>query len=323
MKRLLTISLLLILLPIVGAQDGTDSGMQVQDSQDFVWAVYTGDNFASASQNIFVRELKDLNSDGDFADAGENDLFITITDGLCSASGHLSCIEPDDGNYYVIWRNASSRHVVGNYSFLLTMENGLGQVIARGSTMVRIVPDLELKSEARRDHADTRALINQSYSNSTLLEHQQTRSLINQSYSNMSQNLSYMNTTGVFCLNCSSGDTLNHTEFRNSISDLCHGTDYCLHNHVSNPVSDETWRTLAVIAAFGIATLLAMIRRPIVPYAGILMGIAIVFVLTSNTTIVSNKAAFQALSAIAIVPFGVAAWNLLETRKAKREADSY
>lgn len=96
----------------------------IEDNEDGVFFM-----FASAAAEDFdltITRYKDLNNDGDLADLGETVNIVSLVDATsCAGNPTVSCTFVANARTIVIFRNATSEHSPGNYSFTLRTEDAL------------------------------------------------------------------------------------------------------------------------------------------------------------------------------------------------------
>lgn len=297
---LVVVGLVFVLGVLAGGARASDSVMWANphDDEDVVFA-WTWTVGGASVGNFIMRSLADLNNDGDLLDANEDVQEFSVSGGCVgnAASAHLACAVGTAGasRNNVIFKNGSSLHVPGrNLSLSVTLLNAVGQQVDIFVSGIRVLPASPGPlSELYREADSIRSRMNatncvQNHCTDFLA------GLLNQSYANVSQNLSYINQTGVFCLNCTAGnDTLNHTALRASFAQDCHGTgaDFCLNGHVPNEALEsagEAGLGVLVVAGvlFGTAGLLWLASRggywPAVAGVGLL---AVLAVLLTNVAV--------------------------------------
>lgn len=155
----------LIVLSTPTAEATPGDAAVIADNQDFVWTFSDTAGATPTNINMVLKEFKDLNTDGDFLDAGERTIIVSITDSTsCAGNAHISCVTDAFGagagnDFTIIWRNASASHKVGNYTLGATLENAVGGITSMHLVGIRVVDpgillnDLVAVRESLRDQS--------------------------------------------------------------------------------------------------------------------------------------------------------------------------
>lgn len=268
----------------------------VEDNEDVIFVTVT--SAANTDYDVTITRYKDLNNDGDLADAGESANVVFLNDVNECVAVAVSCALTNVANArsVVIFRNATAEHSPGNYSFILRSEDAIGGVVDIFSTGFTIKDVKATATTHKAQHEGTRALINQSYANVT-----QNVTLI---HSNLTTNFPFtwnlINTTapgnGGCDTRCQQNISNNVTSNFTLFASDCHGTGtgLCINGHVAALEDTALLRSLGVFAWLLIIAVLSHVTRMNRMILVILALLPIMYVL-------GNLAAFEPEMLIAIL----------------------
>lgn len=300
---------------------------QYEAGKNVTWA-FTGTTDGTVDRfDFFLAEIKDLNNDGDLADAGEVTLHIQELNVVNCANvvQNFSCgISPGNEFMHVVWHNNSTLQVQDrNYSVFFRLETALGTVIGTKAFGIRFVDTLPILRTISSDVAAHSAasvlnVANLTGHNDTMVS-QHTNHNTNSTTHNdtmttqhAAQDITHPTPGGcdAACVgNISQNVTQNFTRF----STDCHGTgsNLCINGHAPNVLDQMALRHVLVIGVY-----LALVYAAFQGGYGLSFGSGILslFVMMFLFEPVNHgflgSAAITILAGVLfILPLGIGFWN--------------